>query len=279
MFWELEKPIFGPEKDKWWIRGSKTRKPPEMHHNWPRHMDWPQFGPKIAIKQGKKRQKDKWPGGVYGEFGAIHQVFALSILLGRFVLLVVLLLQRLSAFLLLSSFLSRHRSSPFSLSSASVLGLTLIFFPCRFGFLAFFFSWKSFLFLSVYAHSGPQKSRNFRDKRQQMMHCDLRVRLKVASALRFRAASSEPKTPSFCRISGDLAPSTRKSLAIDRLCDFCALRRWVLTWEIETPSELDLAVLFAFFFCELVDSCYSVLTGVSASAGIVSTFFARWPQS
>ena len=69
MFWELEKAIFGPEKDKWWIRGSKTPKPPEMpiklgktsqHHNWPRHMDWPQFGPKIAIKQGKKRQKDKW---------------------------------------------------------------------------------------------------------------------------------------------------------------------------------------------------------------------------
>ena len=23
-------------------------------------MDWPQIGPKIAIKQGKKRQKDKW---------------------------------------------------------------------------------------------------------------------------------------------------------------------------------------------------------------------------
>ena len=47
-----------------------------------------------------------------------------------------------------------------------------------------------------------------------MMHCDLRVRWKVASDLRFRAAISEPKTPSFCGISGDLAPSTRKSLAI-----------------------------------------------------------------
>ena len=47
-----------------------------------------------------------------------------------------------------------------------------------------------------------------------MMHCDLRVRWKVASDLRFRAAISEPKTPSFCRISGDLAPSTRKSQAI-----------------------------------------------------------------
>ena len=31
-----------------------------QHHNWPRHMDWPQIGPKSAIKLGKKRQKDKW---------------------------------------------------------------------------------------------------------------------------------------------------------------------------------------------------------------------------
>ena len=69
VFWELEKAIFGPEKDKWWIWGSKAPKTPEMpikqgktsqHHNWPRYMDWPQSGPKIAIKQGKKRQKDKW---------------------------------------------------------------------------------------------------------------------------------------------------------------------------------------------------------------------------
>ena len=69
MFWELEKAIFGPEKDKWWIWGSKTPKPPEMpiklgkrsqYHNWPRYMECPQIGPKIAIKQGKKRQKDKW---------------------------------------------------------------------------------------------------------------------------------------------------------------------------------------------------------------------------
>ena len=47
-----------------------------------------------------------------------------------------------------------------------------------------------------------------------MLHCDLRVRWKVASDLRFRAAISEPKAPSFCGISGDLALSTRKSLAI-----------------------------------------------------------------
>ena len=55
-----------------------------------------------------------------------------------------------------------------------------------------------------------------RSPRQEkaVLHCDLRVRWKVASDLRFRAAISEPKTPSFCGISGDLAHSTRKSLAI-----------------------------------------------------------------
>ena len=46
--------------------GSKTPKPPEMplkqgktsqYHNWPRNMDWPQIGPKIATKQVKKRPK------------------------------------------------------------------------------------------------------------------------------------------------------------------------------------------------------------------------------
>ena len=69
MFWELEKAIFGPEKNKWRIRGSKTPKPPEMplkqgktsqHHNWPRYMDCPQIGPKSIIKLGKERRKHKW---------------------------------------------------------------------------------------------------------------------------------------------------------------------------------------------------------------------------
>ena len=55
-----------------------------------------------------------------------------------------------------------------------------------------------------------------------MLHCDLRLRWKVASDLRFRAAISEPKTPSFCGISGDLAPSTRKSLAIAIVRFWCA---------------------------------------------------------
>ena len=44
-----------------------------------------------------------------------------------------------------------------------------------------------------------------------------------ASHLRFRVAISEPGTPSFGGISGDVAPSTRKSLAIQfRLCNFDA---------------------------------------------------------
>ena len=67
MFWELEKAIFRPEKDKWWIWGSKTPKPLEMptklgktsqHHNWPRYLGWPQIGPKIAIKQPKGHVSD-----------------------------------------------------------------------------------------------------------------------------------------------------------------------------------------------------------------------------
>ena len=75
------------------------------------------------------------------------------------------------------------------------------------------------------AHRGPQKSQRFPRPEKAMLHCDVSVRWKVASDLRFRAAISEPKTPSFCGISGDLAPSTRKSLAIASLCDFGALRK------------------------------------------------------
>ena len=67
-------------------------------------------------------------------------------------------------------------------------------------------------------HRGPQKSRDFREEKA-MLHCDLRVRWKVASDLRFRAAISEPKTPSFCGISGDLA-SVNAEIASD--CD-CAI--------------------------------------------------------
>ena len=59
-----------------------------------------------------------------------------------------------------------------------------------------------------------------------MLHCDLRVQWKVASDLRFRAAISEPQSPSFCGISGDLAPSTQKSLAIAIVRFWCAKCRY-----------------------------------------------------
>ena len=72
------------------------------------------------------------------------------------------------------------------------------------------------------AHCRPQKSQRFRKQEKAMLHCDLRARWKIASDLRFRAAISEPKTHSFCRISGDLAPSTRKSLAIAMVRFWCA---------------------------------------------------------
>ena len=62
----------------------------------------------------------------------------------------------------------------------------------------------------------------FPRQEKAMLHCDLRVRWRVASDLRFRAAISEPKTPSFCWISGDLAQSTRKSLAIAIVRFWCA---------------------------------------------------------
>ena len=72
----------------------------------------------------------------------------------------------------------------------------------------------------------PEIARFLRQEKA-MLHCDLRVRCKVASDLRFRAAISESKTPSFCGISGDLAPSTRKSLAIAIVRFWCAKVRAV----------------------------------------------------
>ena len=71
---------------------------------------------------------------------------------------------------------------------------------------------------------GPQKSQRFPKQDKAMLHCDLRARWQVTSDLRFRAAMSEPKTPSssFCGISGELAPSTRKSLAIAIVRFWCA---------------------------------------------------------
>ena len=72
-----------------------------------------------------------------------------------------------------------------------------------------------------------------------MLHCDLRVRWKVASDLRFRAAISEPKAPSFCGISGDLAPSTQKSLAIAIVRFWCAklLSHFKYFWGFGPPRR------------------------------------------
>ena len=68
---------------------------------------------------------------------------------------------------------------------------------------------------------------------RSMLHCDLRVRWKVASDLWFRAAISEPEAPSFCGISGDLAALTRKFGALrtkgftSQLACFCDVDRGV----------------------------------------------------
>ena len=72
------------------------------------------------------------------------------------------------------------------------------------------------------ARRRPQKMQRFPRQEKAILHCDLRVRWKVASDLRFQAALSEPKTLQFLRISGDLAPSTRKSLAISTVRFWCA---------------------------------------------------------
>ena len=82
-----------------------------------------------------------------------------------------------------------------------------------------------------------------------MLHCDLRVRWKVASDLRFRAAISEPKTASFCGISGDLALSTRKSLAIAIVRFWCAknspkTRSWRVVGNRFPPRKFPLGVGF-----------------------------------
>ena len=58
------------------------------------------------------------------------------------------------------------------------------------------------------------RNRAISETRQSNVALRFKGAMEVASDLRFRAAISEPKTPSFCGISGDLALSTRKSLAI-----------------------------------------------------------------
>ena len=68
-------------------------------------------------------------------------------------------------------------------------------------------------------------------------HCDLRLRWKVARDPRFRAAMSEPKKPCFCRISGDLARSTQKTLVIAIVRFWCAKCSFKVTGDkIQGPS-------------------------------------------
>ena len=81
---------------------------------------------------------------------------------------------------------------------------------------------QRFLRFAIAMPIADPRNRAISETRKAMLRCDLRVRWKVASDLRFRAAISEPKTPSFCGISGDLAPSTRKSLAIAIVRFWCA---------------------------------------------------------
>ena len=81
---------------------------------------------------------------------------------------------------------------------------------------------SDFCDLRLRCPSQTPETARFARQETAMMHCDLRVRWKVASDLRFRAAISEPKTPSCCGISGDLAQSTRKSLAIAIVRFWCA---------------------------------------------------------
>ena len=81
---------------------------------------------------------------------------------------------------------------------------------------------SDFCDLRLRCPSRTQEIARFPRQETAMTHCDLRVRWKVASDLRFQAAISESKTPSCCGISGDLAPSTRKSLAIAIVRFWCA---------------------------------------------------------
>ena len=83
---------------------------------------------------------------------------------------------------------------------------------------------KSQRFLRLRCPPRTPEIARFPRQEKAMLHCDLRVRWKVASDLRFRAAISKGKTPSFCGISGDLAPSTRILLAIAIVRFWCAKR-------------------------------------------------------
>ena len=71
--------------------------------------------------------------------------------------------------------------------------------------------------------TDPRNSSDFRDKRiKAMLHYDVRVRWKVASDLRFRAAISEPKTPLSAGILAIWLRQRGKSLAIAIVRFWCA---------------------------------------------------------
>ena len=103
---------------------------------------------------------------------------------------------------------------PLGVRPKSPQASNLTFLSLHFGFLSAPKSQRFLRFAIAMPIADPRNRARFPRQETAMMHCDLRVRWKVASDLRFRAAISEPKTPSFCGISGDLAQSTRKSLAI-----------------------------------------------------------------
>ena len=88
---------------------------------------------------------------------------------------------------------------------------------------------SDFCDLRLQCPSQTPEIARFQRQEKAMLHCDLRVRCKVASDLRFRAAICEPKTPFFCGISGDLAQSTQKSLAIAIVRFWCAQKCSICT--------------------------------------------------
>ena len=111
----------------------------------------------------------------------------------------------------------------------------LVCFVCFYlgggGSLVFFSFWPCYMFwdlahrnrsdfrdLRLRCPSRTPKIARFLRQEKAMLHCDLRVRWKVASDLRFRAAISEPETPFFCGISG--VGSVNAEIASD--CD-CAI--------------------------------------------------------
>ena len=77
---------------------------------------------------------------------------------------------------------------------------------------------------------------DFPRQEKAMLHCNFRVRWTVASDLRIRAAISESKTSSFYGISGDLALSTRKSLAIAIVRFWCAKTPIVMSWRFAAKT-------------------------------------------